>query len=175
MMAETIDTIQEALDAAIARADAAEANRLGKELLAAQAAHEAAAQVEQLLTDATVKVAQKQSAAKRAEGRQRADKAVKDAMAHAPTVTFEYGPVRTVISFNTADPALIAAAATAVKDAAIVLQQSWAGRVAAIRGAAMQGTKPLTLDAHGIATALKNAVDYAARRGLVKIDVKKRR
>jgi len=175
MTTMTLDTIQEQLDCAIARGDAAAANVLGKELQSAREAHEAAARAAQLVADATVRVTRQKNEATRAEGRQRADKAVKDIMAAAPRVVFEYGPVRATISFNTADPALIAAAATAVKDAAIVLQQSWIGRVAAIRAAAMQGKPPLTLDAKGIALAIKNAISYADRRGLVKVEVTKRK
>jgi hypothetical protein len=175
MMAATTDSIQEALDAAIAHGDVAEMNRLGKELLAAREAHEAAAKVEQLVSDSTAAVIKKQSAAKREAGRRRADAAVRDAMASAPTVTFIYGPIQAVVTFNTADPMLIAAAATAVRDAALVVQQSWVGRVAAIRGAAMQDKKPLSLDAHGIAAAIKNAMDFAVRKNLVKIEVKKRK
>jgi hypothetical protein len=169
------ESLQEQLDAAIAAGDAAEVRRLSIDLVEAQSVEQTQRQATKLADERRAAVNMARSMDRRERAKHRAELAVREAVEQAPKVKFEFGDLRIVIKFASSDPGLALAAAEAVKQAALLMQRSWLDRLQAVRSSAATETEIPPLDAEAAAMAFRGALHYQIARGLVQVQVTKKR
>jgi hypothetical protein len=172
----TASQIQLQLDEAIATGNAVEVKRLSVALVDAHGIEQTERLAEKVANERTAAVNMQRITTKREHAQERALAATRQLIeTEAPKVRFEFGQLRVVVTFRTSDPGLVLAASEAIRQAAVLMQRCWLDRLQAARHAGATEAEPPSLDAETAAMAFRGALHYAIQRGLVQVQVQKKR